>query len=201
MLSNAIIAAVHMQIMDESFLTKILMAGKEDDSWLARKEELSRLQDNNDALPKHWDMEAGLLYYKDRLFIPANEDLLTEIAKGCYDSKVAGHFGQEKTIELVTRNFYWEKLADWINDYVRSSDECQHNKSPSHAKYGLLQPLEVPYEAWTSISTNFIIQLPESQGCTQMMVLVDRFTKMAHFIGLATDVSAKDVTDTFFQEV
>ena len=41
------------------------------------------------------------------------------MAKGCQDSKVAGHFRQEKTIELVTRNFHWEKLNEWINDYVR----------------------------------------------------------------------------------
>ena len=201
MLSNAIIAAVHMQAMDESFLNRIRMAGKEDDSWLARKAELKRLKDKKEALPKHWDMEDGLLYYKDRLFIPANEDLLTEIAKGCHDSKVAGHFGQEKTIELVTRNFNWEKLTYWINDYVRSCDECQQNKSPRHAKYGLLQPLEVPYAAWTSISTVFITQLPESHGCTQIMVVVDRFTKMAHFIGLATEATAKDVADTFLREV
>ena len=146
-------------------------------------------------------MEDGLLYYKDWLFIPANEDLLTEIAKGCQDSKVAGDFGQEKMIKLVTRNFYWEKLTDWINNYVRSCDECQHNKSPRYAKYGLLQPLEVPYAAWTSISTDFITQLPESQGCTQIRVLVDRFTKMAYFIGLATDATAKDVADTFLSEV
>ena len=118
MLSNAIIAAVHMQTQDESFLYRIRMAGKEDDSWLARKEELSRPKENDEALPKHRDMEDGLLYYKDRLFIPTNEDLLTEIAKGCHDSKVAVHFGEEKTIQLVTRNFYWEKLTDWINDYV-----------------------------------------------------------------------------------
>ena len=38
MLSNAIIAAVHMQNMAESFFNRIRMAGKEDDSWLARKE-------------------------------------------------------------------------------------------------------------------------------------------------------------------
>ena len=118
MLSNAIIPTVHMQTMDESFLNRIRMAGKEDDSWLARKEELSRLRERNETLPKHQDIEDGILYYKDRLFIPANEDLLVEIAKGCHDSKVAGHFGQEKRIELVTRNFYWEKLTDWINDYV-----------------------------------------------------------------------------------
>ena len=87
MLSNAIIAAIHMQTMDESFLNRVRMAGKEDDSWLARKEELSRLKGNNEALPKQWDMENGLLYYKDRLFIPANEDLLTEIQKAAMTPK------------------------------------------------------------------------------------------------------------------
>ena len=173
----------------------------EDNPWLARKDELSRLKERNETLPKHWDMEDGLLYYKDRLFIPANEDLLTKIAKGCYDCKVAGQFGKEKTIELVTRNFYWEKLTDWINNYVRSCDECQHYKSPRHAKYRLLRPLEVPYAAWTSISTDFITQLPESQGCTQTMVVVDRFTKMSHFISLVKDATAKEVADTFHQEV
>ena len=62
MLSNAIIAAVHMQTMDESFLNQVRMAGKEDDGWIARKDELSRLKDKNEALPKHWDIEDGLLY-------------------------------------------------------------------------------------------------------------------------------------------
>ena len=81
------------------------------------------------------------------------------------------------------RNFHWEKLSEWINDYVRSCDECQHNKSPQHAKYGLLQPLEVPYTVRTSIAVDFITQLDESQGQTQIMVLGDRFTKIAHFIG------------------
>ena len=201
MLLNAIIAAVQMQTMDEAFLNCIRMSGKDDNAWTERKGELSRMKERNEQLPKNWELEDGLIYYKNRLFIPSNEDLLTETAKGCHDSKVAGHFGQEKTIELVTRNFYWEKLTDWINDYVRSCDECQHKKSPRHRKYGLLQSLEVPYAAWTSISVDFITQLPESQGKTQVMVVVDRFTKMAHFIGLKTNATAKDVANTFLKEV
>jgi len=104
-------------------------------------------------------------------------------------------------MEIVTRDFYWKKLADWIRDYVQSCDECQHSKSPRHAKYGLLQPLEVPYAAWSSISMDFITQLRESQGKTQIMVVVDRFTKMAHFIGLYENATAKDVADTFLREV
>ena len=159
------------------------------------------MKERNEQLPKNWELEDGLIYDKNRLFIPTNEDLLTEIAKGCYDSKVSGHFGQENTIELETRNFYGEKLARWIDDYLRSCDQCQRNKSLRHTKYGLLQPLEVPYAPWTSISVDFITQLPESQGKTQIMVVVNRFTKMAHFIGLKTNATVRDVADTFLKEV
>jgi len=55
--------------------------------------------------------------------------------------------------------------------------------------------------ASTSISTDFITQLPESQGKTQIIVVVDRFTKMAHFISLHENATAKDVADTFLREV
>jgi len=48
---------------------------------------------------------------------------------------------------------------------------------------------------------DFITQLPKSQGQTQVMVVVDRFRNMAHFIGLATNVTAKDIADTFLKKV
>jgi len=69
------------------------------------------------------------------------------------------------------------------------------------AKYGLLQALEVSYTAWSSISKDFITQLPESQGKTEIMVVVDRFTKMVHFIGLHENTTRKDVGDTYLWEV
>jgi len=130
-----------------------------------------------------------------------NNELKLEIAKRGHDSQVAGHFGMEKMIEIVTRDFNWDQLTKWMNDYVRSSDECQHNKFPRHARWGLLQPLETPYAAWTSISADFITQLPESQGYTQVIVVVDRFTKMAHFIGLPTEATAQDVATVFLRQV
>jgi len=98
-------------------------------------------------------------------------------------------------------DFHWERLTKWINDYFCSCDKCQHNISPRHSKYGLIQPLDVPDAAWTTISADFITQLPESQGQTQIMVVVDLFTKMVHFIGLATNANAKEVTNTFLKEV
>jgi len=47
---------------------------------------------------------------------------------------------------------------------------------------------------------DFITQLPKSQGETQIMVVVNRFRKMANFIGLATNATGKEVADTFLKQ-
>jgi len=201
MLSSTHVNGALTRTINDAFQDKMRTAGKEDEKWQNQGHELVMLREGGKNMPDEWIEKDGLLYYKNRLYIPENEALQTEIAQGCYNSLVAGHFGQEKTIEIVTRDFYWKGLADWIIDYVQSCDECQHSKSPPDAKYGLLQPLEVLYAAWSSISTDFITQLPESQGKTQITVVVDQFTKMAHFIALHENATAKDVADTFLREV
>jgi len=201
MLSSAHLNAAMTQTMNDSFVEKIRVGGKEDEKWHERGPELVRLREIGKKMPDEWIEKDGLLFYKNRLYIPEDKFLQLEIAQGCLDLLVAGHFGQEKTIEIVTRDFYWKGLANWITDYVRSYDECQHSKSPEHAKYGLPQPLEVPYATGSSISTDFIMGLRESQGKTQIIVVVDRFTKMAHFTGLQENASAKDFADTILREV
>jgi len=201
MVSSAMISKALLEEYELDLVEEVREASNRDLEWLSREATLKDLITLDKELPASWQYKDGFPYFKNRLYIPANDALKTKIAKGCHDSKVAGHFGMEKTIEIITRDFYWKGLTEWINDYVRSCDECQHNKSPRHARWGLLQPLETPYAAWNSISTDFITQLPESQGYTQIMVVVDRFTKMAHFIGLPTNATAKDVANVFLREV
>lgn len=52
--------------------------------------------------------------------------------------------------------------------------------------YGLLQPLDIPHQAWRSISMAFISGLPGSNGFTQIWVVADQLTKIAHFISMVT---------------
>jgi len=99
---------------------------------------------------------------------------------------MAGRFGTYKTIGRVRANIYWPKMDKQITEYVRSSDICQHNKVIWHKKYGLLEPIDVPMRLWTSISMDFIVELPKSEGYTKIWVIVDRFSKMAYFIPLKT---------------
>jgi putative transposase len=71
-----------------------------------------------------------------------------------------------------------------IVEYVRSCLECQKDKATWHIPYGLLLPLELLYAPWISIAMDFITDLPLSEDCDQLWVIIDRFMKMAHFIPL-----------------
>jgi len=144
MLSSAHVNPALTGTMNNTFLDKFRVAGKEDERWQNRGRELVMLKEGGKKMWDEWKEKDGLLYYKNHLYIPDNKRLQTEIAQGCHDSLVAGHFGHEKTIEIVTRDIYRKGLADWIRDYLRSCDECQYRKSTWHTKYGLLQPLELP---------------------------------------------------------
>jgi hypothetical protein len=50
-------------------------------------------------------IEDGLLYRKGMLWIPEDEGLKKKILESEYDTKVAGHMGQDKTIKLIRQNF------------------------------------------------------------------------------------------------
>jgi len=141
LLSNAIIAKASLIKFQEDFLSSVIEAAREDENWMRRREELETLRKEEKELPKQLSIAEGLLYYKDRLLIPDNEDLQTLIAKGCHYSKIAGHFGQEKTLEIITRDFYWKNITDWVNNYVRFCTTCQQAKAPRDARFGLLNPL------------------------------------------------------------
>jgi len=114
---------------------------------------------------------------------------------------MAGHFGTYKTIGRVRANFYWPKMDEQITEYVRSCDICQHNKVIRHKKYGPLEPIDVPMKPWTSISMDLIVGLPKSEGYTKIWVIVDRFSKMAHFIPLKTEEHIKELALIFLKEI
>lgn len=95
-----------------------------------------------------------------------------------HDTKVAGHRGQDKTLELIRRNFWWHRMNERIIDFLRSYPGCQQNKTDCHQPYGLSSRLELRYAPWQSIAMDVITELPISEGCDQLWVIMDRFTKM-----------------------
>jgi len=88
-------------------------------------------------------------------------------------------------MELLSRNFYWANMETDIGKYCNECNNCQRTKAPRHAKHGLLHTLELACKLWTHISADYITDLPASEGATMILVVVDRFTMMPHFIQIS----------------
>jgi hypothetical protein len=94
-------------------------------------------------------------------------------------SRVAGHFGIEKTVAMLQKHFYWPKLRQEVNKYIRSCTACAISK-PTTKKQGLYTPLPTPDRPWESISMDYMSGLPSTKrGNDCVFVVVDHFSKMA----------------------
>jgi len=200
--SSAQLAALPKKRWAEEFLAEVREEGKKDEAYeQARKQEVAA----EVALPKDQEVkelswENNLLYQRDLLWVP--KGLLQWVMESEHDTKVNGHMGQDKTIELIRRNFWWPKMNERIIDFVRSCPECQQNKASRYQPYRLSSPLELPYAPWQSIAMDFIMELPTSEACDQLWVVIDRFTKMAHFLAFRKEGTiATDQATIFTKEV
>ena len=95
---------------------------------------------------------------------------------------LVGHFGRDKTIALVEDKFYWPSLKRDVARIVAQCRTCQLVKVKKQ-NTGLYTPLLVPHEPWKDVSMNFVLGLPgTTRGHDYILVIVDRFSKMTHFI-------------------
>ena len=88
-----------------------------------------------------------------------------------------------------------------VKDYTKTCDICSRSKIPRHRPYGLLQPLNVPERPWSSISMDFITDLPESNGADAILVVVDRLTKMAHFVPCNKTITSEQTARLFIDNI
>ena len=201
--SSARLASLPPRKWSEEFLAKVEEEGKKDEAYQKAKKEAAQekpvLKDRK-VKEGILELREGLLYRGNLLWAP--EGIVQQILKSEHDTKVAGHMGQDKTIELVRRNFWWPKMNEQIIDFVRSCPECQKNKTARHQPYSLSSPLELPYAPWQTIAMDFVTELPVSEESDQLWMVIDRFTKMAHFLPLKQEGKmAADLAIIFTREV
>ena len=157
-LASYVLAATH--IVDDS--TGATMIGADEDRIAAIREALENDDEvspllpylRNPTMPRGEDVAEslepyvldaeGLLLRNGLVYVPDVDALKLEILKDCHDAKTAGHMGQEKTLELVSRDYYWPRMRAFAKEYVCTCNTCARNKTPRHAPHGQLQPLPIP---------------------------------------------------------
>ncbi|RDX93872.1 hypothetical protein CR513_23808, partial [Mucuna pruriens] len=112
-----------------------------------------------------------------------------------------GHFGVKKTLEILSEHFYWPNMKHDVQSICNQCITCKQAKSKV-MPHGFYTPLPVPNQPWTDVSMDFILGLPRSHsGKDCIFVVMDRFSKMAHFIACSKTNDATHVADLFFKEV
>jgi len=92
-------------------------------------------------------------------------------------------------------------MRDTIKQYVKYCDTCPRTKVIPHAPYGLMKPNEAPDRLWKSISMDFITDLPNSKGDDAILIVIDRLTKMAHFLSCTKEMNARQFSELFMREI
>jgi len=150
---------------------------------------------------EHWNTEKGLLLFKGRVYIPDDKSLRADIVKLHHDNPAAGHPGRHKTLELTSRNYWWPSMSQFIDKYVEACDICIRSKPRISQGFKQLKPNETPERRWGTITMDFIMPLPRSEGNTGILVVVDRLTKMAHFIAIRKEITALETAEILMRNM
>lgn len=105
------------------------------------------------------------------------------------------------TYARLKQMFYWRGMKSSVHGFVDSCITCQRVKPDRSRLPGLLQPLPILASAWQMISLDFVEGLPHSGNANCILVLVDSFTKYAHFLPLLHPFTAQGVAKVFLNQV
>ena len=126
-------------------------------------------------------VQEGLLFKGNQLCIPRCS-MRDNLLKDKHSGGLAGHFGHDKTFAQLNSSYYWPGMRIEVIKFVNRCRIYQHAKGKIQ-NIGLYQPLPIPKRPWDAISMDFLLGLPRTQrGFDSILVVVDRLSKMAHFI-------------------
>ena len=150
------------------------------------RQQLSKLQENDEEaklfrdsarLLEGWEDVERVLQYQRLPYVPAI--IRFEVINYHHDDLLAGHFGIDKTKELVGRKYYWPSLRRDVKSHVRGCDVCLTLKAVRYKPYRDLQSLPIPTHWWKYLSMDFMTGLP--LPCT------GKATTITWFLSLLTD--------------
>jgi hypothetical protein len=102
----------------------------------------------------------------------------------------------------LKKNFWWTGMKREIAKYVSECDTCQRVKADHLRPAKNLQPLSISEWKWENICMDFIVGLPRiSCGYNLIWVIVDRLTKSAHLIPIATIYRVRQYVELYISHI
>jgi hypothetical protein len=144
----------------------------------------------------------GTIWFKKRICVPKIEHLRQLILREVHDSAYSIHPGSTKMYQDLKEKYWWYSLKRDVATHVALCDVCQRVKAKHQRPAGLLQPLKVLEWKWEEIGMDFIVGLPHTRdGYDSIWVIVDRLTKVAHFILVKTTYSGAQLAELYMSRI
>ncbi|KAI2647109.1 Transposon Tf2-9 polyprotein [Labeo rohita] len=118
-----------------------------------------------------------------------------------YGTPGSGHPGSSRTLSLIQSRYWWPSMHQDTIRYVQSCSVCAKSNSPHQLPTGKLVPLPIPERPWSHLGVDFITDLPESEGHTCVLVIVDRFSKACKLVPLRGLPTAMETAEHLFHQV
>nr|ABA98437.1 retrotransposon protein, putative, Ty3-gypsy subclass [Oryza sativa Japonica Group] len=146
--------------------------------------------------------EHGTIWMGERLCVPDDKELKDLILTEAHQTQYSIHPGSTKMYQDLKEKFWWVSMRREIAEFVALCDVCQRVKAEHQRPAGLLQPLQIPEWKWEEIGMDFITGLPRtSSGHDSIWVVVDRLTKVAHFIPVHTTYTGKRLAELYLARI
>jgi hypothetical protein len=134
--------------------------------------------------------------------VPNIKELKDKILREVHESAYCIHPGGNMMYHDLKATYCWYGMKRDVAEYVALCDTCQRVKAKHQRPTGLLQPLQVPEWKWEEIAMDFIVGLPRTQsGYDSIWVIVDRLTKVAHFIRVKTTYSGPQLAELYMSRI
>jgi len=108
---------VVIEELEEELLEKIKKARSKDKNVIRVVEEMKKTK-VKELRGNEWKIEGELVLKEGKVYVPRDEELRTEVIQLHHDVPAVGHGGQWKTVELVTRNYWWPGVTRDIRKYM-----------------------------------------------------------------------------------
>jgi hypothetical protein len=121
-----------------------------------------------------------------------------------HDQFAFDHSKMNKTIKLLKRNHRWLEMIRDVKQYIRNCHTCRRFKAARDKYQRLLNSLSMLERSWIDITLDFVTNLLESREYNVILMMIDRLSKMHHYISCITDeneITTKETTKLFIQHV
>jgi hypothetical protein len=144
----------------------------------------------------------GTLWLGKRICVPNLKPNKESILREAHDSAYSIHPDSTKMYKDLKTHYWWYGMKRDIAEYVSLCDTHQWVKAEHKRPTRLLQHLKIPERKWEEIRMDFIVGLPRTQaGYDSIWVILDRLTKVAHFIPVNMTYSGAKLAELYMSRI